>query len=123
MSQQLSTPTTIGTGFPPKNNVGDWTLLIASADFDTKWAMVHYFFVDNMGALNLEIGVGLLDQEVRKWKSIGTFAGGNALEFDDSGWTKYIPFNFKQGDRISGRLAGINQSFGHSIEIQLQIFS
>lgn len=124
MSQQLSPKVTIGTGFPPKNNVGAWAALIEVVEFDTKWAMIHFFFLSlTFGNLNFEIGIGPLDAEVRKWKSFPTFINGANLEFDDSGPTKYIPFNFKKNDRISGRFAGINQSFGHSIEIQLQLFS
>lgn len=124
MSQQLSPKTTIGTGFPPKNNVGGWEELIDVVEFDTKWAMIHFFFLTGtFGNLNLEIGIGPLNEEVRKWKSFPTFINGANLEFDDSGPTKYIPFNFKKNARVSGRLAGINQSFGQSIEIQLQIFS
>ncbi len=129
MTQQLSPKVRIGTGFPPLNNVGAWAELIAVVAFDTKWAMVHYMFVDVLpsalvlGFLNFELGIGALDQEVRKWRSMASFQGGSELEFDDSGHTFYLPFNFRKNDRLSGRFAGINQSFGHNIQIQLQIFS
>ena len=122
--QQLSPKVTIGTGFPPLNNVGAWAELIDVVEFDSTWAMIHYWFLTlTHGSLQLEIGIGVLDSEVRKWKSQATFQGGNELEFGDSGHTKYIPFNFKKEQRVSGRFAGINQSFGHNLEIQLQIFS
>ncbi len=124
MSQQLSPKVTIGSGFPPRNNVGAWELLIPVVDFDSRWAMVHWLGEPQPGAdTNLEIGIGALDEEVRKWKSLAGFTSGSSLEFDDTGHTQYIPFNFKKDDRISGRIAGITVNFGTAIEIQLQIFS
>ncbi len=129
MSQQLGPKVRIGTGFPPLNNVGAWAEIMDAVLFDTVWAQVHYMFVDVLpsglvlGSLNFELGIGPLGAEVRKWKSMGSFQGGSELEFDDSGHTFYLPFSFRKDDRLSGRFAGINQSFGHNIEIQLQIFS
>jgi len=61
MSQQLSPKVTIGTGFPPKNNVGAWEELIDVVLFNSKWAMVHFLHTVNYGGdLNLEIGIGPL---------------------------------------------------------------
>lgn len=124
MSQQLSPKVTIGSGFPPRNNVGAWEQLIAVVEFDSRWAMIHWLGSPQPGvSTNLEIGIGALDLEVRKWKSYAGFVSGSGLEFDDTGHTKYIPFNFKKDDRVSGRVAGISANFGTAIEIQLQIFS
>lgn len=124
MSQQLSPKTVFGTGFPPKNNVGDWAELIEVVEFDVRWAMFHYFFTTGtFGSINLELGIGPLGAEVRKWRSVATFWSGGSLEFDDTGPTRYVPFNFRKDDRVSVRAAGINQSFGHGLVGQLQIFS
>ena len=124
MSQQLSPKVTIGSGFPPRNNVGDWAELIDVVEFNTKWAMIHWLGEPQPGSdTNLEIGIGPLDGEIRKWKSFAGFTSGGSLEFDDTGHTKYIPFSFKKDDRVSGRIAGISANFGVAIEIQLQIFS
>lgn len=129
MSQQLSPKVKVGTGFPPLNNVGAWAVLIPVVTKTSVWALAHYMFVDVLpsglvlGSIQLELGIGPTGDEVRAWKSIATFAGGSELEFDDSGITRYVPFNFQRDTQISARFAGINQSFGHNIEIQLQLFS
>ena len=129
MSQQLSPKVRVGTGFPPKNNVGAWAVLIPVVTKTSVWAMAHYMFVDVLpsglvlGSIQMELGIGPTGNEVRAWRSLATFAGGSELEFDDSGITRYVPFNFQRDVQISARFAGINQSFGHNIEIQLQLFS
>lgn len=129
MSQQLSPKVRVGTGFPPKNNVGAWAVLIPVVTKTSVWCMVHYMFVDVLpsglvlGNLQFELGIGATGSEVRAWKSLATFSSGSELEFDDSGKTTYCPFNFQRDVQISARFAGINQSFGHNIEIQLQLFS
>jgi len=133
---QSHTPVKIGTGFPPKNNVGAWSVLIPLVTNTSIWCMVHYWFRDVlpsatvMGLLNMEMGIGKSGSDpnvagatARAWKSQLTSQGGSELEFDDSGHTKYVPFNFQKDVQISCRFAGINQSFGHNIEIQLQLFS
>lgn len=129
MPIQTHTPVRIGTGFPPKNNPGSWAVLIPVVTFTSVWCMVHFMFVDVLpsalvlGSIQLELGIGPTGKEVRAWKSIAGFSGGSELEFDDSGWTKYVPFNFQRDVQVSARFAGINQSFGHNLEIQLQLYS
>lgn len=124
MTQQLSPKVGLGTGFPPKNNVGAWAELIDVIEFESRWAMIAFFFTTgSFGNLNLELGVGPLGEEVRKWKSIGTFINLFTADFDDPLAVRYVPFTFRKDDRVSARVAGINQSFGHGVEIQLQIFS
>ena len=124
MSQQLSPKVIIGSGFPSRNNVGAWAELIPVVEFESRWAMIHFLGSPQPGvSTNLEIGIGPLDEEIRKWKSFAAFISGSGLEFDDTGITRYIPFTFKKDDRISGRMAGISANFGSAIEIQLQIFS
>lgn len=124
MSQQLSPTVIIGSGFPSRNNVGAWAELIDVVEADSKWAMIHFLGSPQPGVdANLEIGIGALDEEIRKWKSFASFTSGSGLEFDDTGITRYIPFTFKKDDRISGRVAGISANFGVAWEIQLQIFS
>jgi hypothetical protein len=104
--------------------VGLWAELIEVVEFDSKWTMIHYLGSPQPGVTaNLEIGIGGLGAEVRKWKSFASFISGSGLEFDDTGITRYIPFNFKKDDRVSGRIAGISANFGVAWEIQLQIFS
>ena len=86
--------------------------------------MIHYLGSPQPGVdANLEIGIGPLDEEIRKWKSFAAFISGSGLEFDDTGITRYIPFTFRKDDRISARVAGISANFGVAWEIQLQIFS
>lgn len=127
LMQQLGPKVRIGTGAGQANTMGAWAEVMAEVLFDSKWAMVAYMLVDVLpgflvlGTINLDLGIGPLDQEVRKWKSQGTFQGGSELEFDDTGHTKYCPFNFKKGQRVSVRTARIG-SVGHNIEFQLQIF-
>lgn len=124
MSQQLSPKVTVFNGFPPRNNPGAWVELIPVVDANSKWAMISWQWTS--GAFddgNVEIGIGPLDEEVRKWKSFIGFSSGGAGEFDDTGHVKYIPFNFKKDDRISVRMAAVNKFFGVDLEIQLQIFS
>lgn len=129
MPIQSHTPVRIGTGFPPKNNVGAWAVLIPVVTKTSVWGLVHYMFVDVLpsglvlGSVQLELGIGSTGNEIRKWKSLASFQGGSELEFDDSGHTKYVPFQFPKDAQISGRFAGINQSFGHNLEIQLQLYS
>lgn len=124
MSQQLSPKVGLGSGFPPRNNVGAWAELIDVVLADSKWAMIQYFGSPRPGVnSNLELGIGPLGEEVRKWKSFAGFTSGLALEFDDTGFVKYIPFTFRKDDRVSARVAGISANFGTGIEIQLQIFS
>lgn len=124
MSQQLSPKVSVGNGFPPRNNPGAWVELIPVVEFTTKWAMIfHQWTSGSFDDANLEIGIGPLDEEVRKWKSFASFSSGGLGEFDDTGHCKYIPFNFKKDDRISVRMAGIRSFFGVTLEIQLQIFS
>ncbi len=128
MAIQSHTPVRIGTA-GIKNQVGAWGVLIPTVDATSVWAMFHIFFVDVlpaalvMGLVNIELGIGPTGQEVRAYKSLLGSAGGSELEFDDSGWTKYLPFTFKKGVQISCRIAGINQSFGHNLDIQLQLYS
>lgn len=127
MAIQSHSPTRIGTGGAP-NLVGDWAVLIPEVTDQSIWAMIHYWFVDVlpsatvMGTVQLELGVGPIGEEVRKWKSFLTFQSGSELEFDDSGHTKYVPYNFLKGQQISGRYARLG-SVDHNLEIQLQIFS
>jgi hypothetical protein len=125
MSQQLSPKLIVGNGFPPRNNPGPWQELIDVVEFDTRWAMISWFWIPTSGHDdgNIEIGIGPLDQEERKWKSFCGFTSGGGLEFDDTGHVKYIPFNFKKGDRVSVAMAGVRAFFGVTMEIQLQLFS
>lgn len=125
--QQVGPKVRIGTGVP-RNEPGAWAEVMAVVEFDSKWVQIAYMLVDVLpsglvlGSINLEVGIGPLGLEERKWKSQATFQSGSELEFDDSGHVKYIPFNFKKDQRVSVRTAHFG-SVGHNIEFQLQIFS
>ena len=82
---QSHTPVRVGTGFPPKNNVGAWSILIPVVTKTSVWAMAHLMFVDVLpsglvlGSIQLELGIGPTGSEVRAWDSIAGFAGGSEL--------------------------------------------
>ncbi len=118
----------IGTGAGSPNTMGAWSVVMAVVPFDSSWAQYAYMLVDVLpsglvlGSINLDLGIGPIGAEVRKWKSQFTQQGGSELEFDDCGHTKYLPYNFKAGQTVSVRTARIG-SVGHNIEFQLQIIS
>jgi len=123
MAIQSHTPVIIGTGTSP-NLVGDWSVLIPLVTNTSVWAVIHYWFTSaaSYSAVQLELGIGPTGSEVRKWKSFWSGQGGNDLEFDDSGHTKYIPFNFPKDVQVSARFARLG-SVTLNLEIQLQLYS
>jgi len=131
---QSHTPVRIGTG-GADNLVGSWVVLIPQVTAKSIWSMIHFWWVDNLPSAtviitsNLELGIGAVGSDPndpgateRAWKSICTSAGGSELEFDDSGVTKYVPFNFPKDVQVSGRVARVGSVDGN-IEIQLQLYS
>ncbi len=131
---QSHTPVRIGTG-GAANLVGAWAVLIPVVSAKSIWSMIHYWQVDVLpsatviGSHNLELGIGAVGSDPndpgateRAWKSNFGNASGSELEFDDSGFTKYVPFNFPKDTQVSARFARIG-SVDHNFEIQLQLFS
>ena len=131
---QSHTPVRIGTG-GAKNLPGAWAVLIPLITKTSIWSLVHFWQVDVLpsatviGSMNLELGIGLSGSDPndpgatqRAWKSMFTQQGGSELEFDDSGHTKYVPFNFQKDLQVSARFARIG-SVDHNVEIQLQLYS
>ena len=134
MAIQSHTPVRIGTGVP-RNQVGAWAVLIPVVTDTSIWCMIHYWLVDVLplgmvvGGINMEMGISPAGSDPnapgvsqRAWRSQATFQSGSELEFDDSGHTKYCPFNFQRDIQVSCRTARFG-SVGHNIEIQLQLFS
>ena len=131
---QSHTPVRIGTGGAP-NLVGAWEVIIPQVTAQSTWSLLHWWFVDVgplvvvIGTINMELGIGTVGIDPndpgateRVWKSLIGFGGGSELEFDDSGFTKYLPFNFPRDSQVSGRLARIG-SVDSNLEIQLQLYS
>jgi len=131
---QSHTPVIVGTGVP-ENQVGDWSVLIPVVNAKSIWSLFHYWQTGVppgtvvITTINLELGIGPVGVDPndpgvteRAWKSLIVFASGSELEFDDSGVTKYVPFNFPKDRQVSCRTARIG-SVGANLEIQLQLYS
>lgn len=126
---QSHAPVTLGNSGTP-NLPGLWAVLIPEVTETSVWVLSYMSIVSNApsgtvgNSLNLELAVGPTGQEIRRWKSfLNISGGGGTLEYDDSWWSKYIPFNFRKGVQISGRIAAISASFGVKADIQLQLYS
>lgn len=131
---QSHSPVRIGTG-GARNLPGAWVVLILDVTKTSIWSLMHYWHVDVLpsspviATINLEMGIGAVGSDPndpgateRSWKSLITFAGGSELEFDDSGVTKYLPFQFPREKQVSCRLARIG-NVDANIDIQLQLYS
>ncbi len=131
---QSHTPVKIGTG-GARNLVGAWAVLIPNVTKTSIWSLIHYWAVNQLPqatvitTMNLEMGISAVGSDPndpgateRSWKSVWGQAGGSELEFDDSGFTKYLPFQFPRDRQVSCRLARLG-STDANIEIQLQLYS
>lgn len=125
---QSHIPVRIGNSGVP-NLPGLWHLLIPSVDRTSVWCVYQGSGVDVLPSapvhqsVNLELGVGPVGFEVRRWKSIFRQSGGSELEFDDSWWVGYVPYNFRAGEAISARIATVPSPIGVNINLQLQLYS
>ena len=124
---QSHTPVIVGTG-TPFNQVGAWHELIDVVLATSVWTMFQGSRTTSfpsgtvMQSLNFELGVGPLDEERRVWKSMFLATTGSELEYDDSWWVRYVPFNFPKGSRITCRTATIG-SVPQLNAFQLQLYS
>ncbi len=131
---QSHTPVRVGTG-GDRNLVGPWTVLIPAVTKTSIWTMAHWWWAENLPSAavittaQMEMGISAVGVDpndpgatVRSWKSVIGFAGGSELEFDDSGFTKYLPFQFPKDSQVSCRLARIGSVDG-VLELQLQLYS
>ncbi len=108
------------------NTLGAWVVLIPTVDATSRWCSIYMnSSIDPLSGnstINLELGIGNPGTELRKWRSVANFGGGSNLEFDDSYWSNYLPFTFRRGDIVSGRIAGLI-SVAVAIELQVQLHS
>ena len=119
-----------GAGVPLSNNrPGAWVKLLDPVLADSVWIQYHMSHIDSgqpavvFGAVNFELGVGPVGFEQRWGATIAHLGVGGELEFDDSWRIGYLPFNFLQGQIVSGRIAFIDNSFPTLVQLQLQLFS
>jgi len=124
---QSHTPVIVGTG-TPFNVVGAWAELIAEVTATSVWSLFQASRTTSfpsgtvMQSLNFELGIGPLNEERRVWKSMFLSTTGSELEYDDSWWVRYVPFNFPKGARITCRTATIG-SVVQLDAVQLQLYS
>jgi len=125
---QSHIPVRIGNSGVP-NLPGAWHLLIPVVERTSVWCVYEGSGVDILPSfpshqsVNLELGIGDPGLEQRRWKSIAHQSGGSELEFDDSWWVGYLPYNFRAGDRISARIATWPSPVAVNINLQLQLYS
>jgi len=117
--------TVVGTG-AGNNLMGAWLEVIPVVLATSVWCVMfvsRVLPVGPFGAINLELGIGDPGLERRVWKSMCLIlGGGNNLEYDDSFFSVYCPFNFQKDVRISVRTARLS-STGQTMAVQLQLYS
>jgi len=111
------------------NLPGSWAIVIPTVDVTSKWCQWQMSPVDRLpfaavqDSVNFELGIGDPGLEIRRWQSMFKVGGGSELEFDDSWWVGYLPFNFRKDETVSVRLAAIGATFGMNVDFQLQLYS
>lgn len=122
---QTSAVINVGSG-GPFNEVGAWSVIVPEVDVSSRWCSCYMSPFNDPGgvgtSVNLDLGIGVPGSELRRWRAVANFGGGNTLEFDDSYWSMYLPFTFRRGDIVSGRISGLG-SVPLAVDLQLQLHS